>query len=498
MLRYAETHFRFPVSRLYRREPVILIDAPFQVCPEAFCPVWLVIRKANLFPVYVNEIYGEWKNANGQIISFKLPLEKQFNEKFSFEELNFEKPQNCSGLWMLDISIKYKIKGKEKICNRWNYPFLPPVPLLINFLKQVPPKPQGWLAGEAHCHSSYTSDSVEFGAAPEILQKAAKSIGLDFVCITDHSYDLLNEKKFQKMKKEIAKLNETGTTSLPLLIASEEISCGNEKKQNVHLLSFGNENYIEGHGDGGRRWWNTKPDLSINEAIEKTCDKGKKCACFAAHPKLQMLFSEKFLLKRGHWSYKDLTENNICGIEFWNGFRGRDFYEGRDIWIKCLLEGHKLLPLGGNDSHGDLNSFTAVKKPLWSLKCNQEHVFGQVRTVIPNAGKIPFSEIPENLYITDGPALWIENSKLYAKSTEDTGIFLSITLYYAKIGAKKEFSENLLEHGDAYEYSFEINFENKDYVRAECETICGKFAMTAAIYSPLAALAFPIKAKESI
>jgi len=467
MLHYAETHFKFPVSRLYRREPVILIDAPFQVCPEAPCPIWLIARKANLFAIYVKEIYGEWKNASGKSISFKLPVEKQFNEKFHFEELNFEKPENCSGLWMLNIFVKYQINGKEKICNRWNYPFLPPEPLIINFLKETPPKPEGWLAVETHCHSSYTSDSVEFGAAPAVLQKAAKSVGLDFVCITDHSYDLMNEKRFQKMKAD---------ASLPSLIVGEEVSCGNSKNQNVHLLVFGNENYIEGHGDGGRRWWNTKPDLSISGAI------GTHIA-YAAHPKLQMLLAEKILLKRGHWSYKDLTENNICGIEFWNGFRGRDFYEGKDLWIRSLLAGHRLLPLGGNDSHGDLNSYTAVKQPLWSLKCNTEHVFGQVRTVIQDTGTIP----PENLYITDGPALWFEDGKLHAKSTEDFGKFLSITIFRGCQGKPNFEKKEEMQITSSYEFDFEIPLNNSLYVRAECETTCGKFAMTMAIYSPLAA-----------
>jgi len=474
MLHYAETHFRFPVSRLYRKEPVILVDAPFQVCPGELCPIWLITRKANLFAIYAEEIYGEWKNVSGKSIPFKLPIEKQFDKKFHFEELNFEKPENCSGLWMLNIFVKYKVKGKEKICERWNYPFLPPEPLIINFLKEAPPKPEGWFAGETHCHSSYTSDSVEFGAAPDVLQKAAKAVGLDFVCVTDHSYDLMNEKKFQKMKAD---------TALPLLIAGEEVSCGNSKKQNVHLLVFGNEHYIEGHGDGGRRWWNTKPDLSISEAI------GNNIA-YAAHPKLRMLLAEKILLKRGHWSYRDLTENNICGIEFWNGFRGRDFYEGRKLWIKALLAGHKLLPLGGNDAHGDLNDYTAVKQPLWSLRCNSEHVFGQVRTVIPDDGKTPFSCVPKNLYITDGPALWFEDGKLHAKSTEDFGEFLSITIFRGCEGKPNFEKKEDMQIGDSYEreyeFEFEISLNNSLYVRAECETTCGKFAMTAAIYSSLA------------
>ncbi|MDR3001337.1 MAG: hypothetical protein LBU89_08750 [Fibromonadaceae bacterium] len=469
MLHYAETHFRFPVSRLYRKEATILIDAPFQICPGLPCPVWLIVRKAHRFPVYIEEVYGEWKNAEGQNIPFKLPIQKKFEKPFHFEELNFENP-SLSGLWMLKIFVKYK---KNKIIERWNYPFLPPKPLMINFLKEEPPKPDGWLAGETHCHSSFTMDSMEFGAAPAVLQKAAKSIGLDFVCITDHSYDLRNETKFQTMKNEIAELNSAG---MPLLIPGEEISCGNADEHNVHLLTFRNENYVEGHGDGGRRWWNTDPDLPIQKAIEKS-----GTFCFAAHPKLQMLLAEKILLKRGHWSYKDLTKNKISGIEFWNGFRGRDFYEGRKLWIKCLLSGHKLLPLGGNDAHGDLNSYTAVKKPFWSLKHNHEHVFGVVRTVLPNTGKIPFSELPENLYITDGPALWFNNFTLHAKSTEDFGIFLSITIFRGKNGFEEA---EEMQINNSLSFDFEISLNNSLYVRAECETTMGKFAMTSAIFSP--------------
>ncbi|MCL1957254.1 MAG: hypothetical protein FWF63_08020, partial [Fibromonadales bacterium] len=172
------------------------------------------------------------------------------------------------------------------------------------------------------------------------------------------------------------------------------------------------------------------------------------------------------------------------------GFRGRDFYEGRKLWIKALLAGHKLLPLGGNDAHGDLNDYTAVKQPLWSLRCNSEHVFGQVRTVIPDNGKTPFSCVPKNLYITDGPALWFENGKLHAKSTKDFGEFLSITIFRGCEGKPNFEKREDMKIGDSYEleyeFEFEISLNNSLYVRAECETSCGKFAMTAAIYSSLA------------
>ncbi|GHV12420.1 hypothetical protein AGMMS49938_04920 [Fibrobacterales bacterium] len=478
MLHYAETHFRFPVSRLYRKEPDILIDTPFQIDPNVECPVWLISRNTDCYPVYINEIFGEWKNEKDEKIVFKIPFQKKLTEHFHFEELKFAKPPAGSGFYLLQIFIKYEIGEKTKICERWNYPFLHPKPIVVNFLREPQPKPKNWVAGETHCHSNYTADSIEFGASPAVLQKAAKALGLDFVCITDHSYDLLNDVNFQKLKKDVAELNSANCDNtadkMPLLIAGEEISCGSHRRENVHLLAYNNEHYVEGHGDGGRRWWNTSPDLTVAEAAKKVGS-----ACFAAHPKLEMMGVERLLLKRGHWHLDDILGIEGGGVEFWNGYRGRDFYEGRKLWIECLLRGHRILPWGGNDAHGDLNSYVALKKPLWSLKCNQEHIFGNVRTVLPN-----FPPTESNLYITDGPALHIEQvgnkCLLHAKSNADFGEFLSITLFKGERGKHFErtisFSDN----------NFEFSLDDCLYARAECETTFGKFAMTAAIYSPLA------------
>jgi hypothetical protein len=109
-----------------------------------------------------------------------------------------------------------------------------------------------------------------------------------------------------------------------------------------------------------------------------------------------------------------------------------------------------------------------------------------VRTVIQNNGKTPFSEMPQNLYITDGPALWFEQRGagkflLQAKSTEGIGKFLSITIFRGERGSPNFEKQEQVQIIDPLICDFEISLNNSLYVRAECETSCGKFAMTMAI-----------------
>ena len=92
------------------------------------------------------------------------------------------------------------------------------------------------------------------------------------------------------------------------------------------------------------------------------------------------------------------------------------FKLGRAWWIEELGKGNYLLPIGGNDAHGDLNDTTFVDLPLLSLGYNRHHVFGKVRTVVAAASSTPTLQSlresfkGDNCYITDGPALWWERS----------------------------------------------------------------------------------------
>ena len=74
------------------------------------------------------------------------------------------------------------------------------------------------LYGDLHYHTNLTDDMVEFGAPLRSTKIAAQSMGLDFFCNTDHSYDLDDKygswiendphlKKWNDSRREINNLN---------------------------------------------------------------------------------------------------------------------------------------------------------------------------------------------------------------------------------------------------------------------------------------------------
>ena len=572
-LRYAETHFKFklPWSLLYKPWPEIIFDAPFQFVPGVSPYLWIVVRDANRFPTTIktaeillkhnieNAFDNTLEKTSQPDISIHKDLDIEVREQMHFIPLPLgEIP---AGTYEVFCKLTVERDGKTQTFERWNLPRLKPVPLRIKVLNEALPIAPGYAAGEMHCHTHYSADHVEYGATPEVLQLAAKAVGLDFVNCTDHAYDFAFTQedftkeaespvpRFQKLREEIAALpskDENGE-DLPLLLAGEEVSAGNSKGENVHVTVLAPEGYLPGLGDCGRYWLNNKPTLSIKQVLSMT-----KAHCFAAHPFQQMGLLEKFIFRRGYWKPEDLNwapqKHAIRGLQFWNGIRDEGFKLGREFWINELGKGNYLLPIGGNDAHGDLNSMTAVHLPLFSLKHTRAHTFGKVRTVVklddncirresrptqlgmtePNSWDLSEAKVqrretrdesgsttmchPEqsegsskvslslaainaafsadNCYVTDGPALWWErNGKeitFHARSNKETGGgFRYIRIYGRRILPNGKFAptEEIMlgsliatpDHADIPVATFGFA-----YVRAECETATGKFALTSA------------------
>ena len=542
-LRYAETHFKFklPWSLLYKPWPEIIFDAPFQFVPGVSPYLWIVVRDANRFPTTIktaeillkhnieNAFDNTLEKTSQPDISIHKDLDIEVREQMHFIPLPLgEIP---AGTYEVYCKLTVERDGKTQTFERWNLPRLKPVPLRIKVLNEALPIAPGYAAGEMHCHTHYSADHVEYGATPEVLQLAAKAVGLDFVNCTDHAYDFAFTQedftkeaespvpRFQKLREEIAALpskDENGE-DLPLLLAGEEVSAGNSKGENVHVTVLAPEGYLPGLGDCGRYWLNNKPTLSIKQVLNMT-----KAHCFAAHPFQQMGLLEKFIFRRGYWKPEDLNwapqKHAIRGLQFWNGIRDEGFKLGREFWINELGKGNYLLPIGGNDAHGDLNSMTAVDLPLISLKHTRAHTFGNVRTVVrikdsvipnENATVIPNENatvIPngvrdpatlneafagDNCYITDGPALWWERDGkdlvFHARSNKEMGGgFRYIRIYGRQILPNGKFAleeeimiGSLIAAPDHADIPIITN-SGFAYFRAECETATGKFALTSA------------------
>lgn len=539
-LHYAETHFKFklPWSLLYRPWPEILVDAPFQFVPGVKPLLWIMVRDAHRFPTRIESLEiriektGEDAGHENGERTVQLGIEAK--EQFAFYpvEIGDLKPGQYKIHCKIKASREIKGKRQEREFLRWNYPGLKSVPLQIHVLEERPPEAPGFAYGEMHCHTHYSADHVEHGATPEVFQQAAKAVGLDFVSITDHAYDFafLTEDytkaadsplpRFDALRKEVAELNEKAgyrqdnqVQSMPLLIAGEEVSTGNSKGENVHMTVMGPECYLPGLGDCGRNWLENKPTFKIEKILQMT-----KAPCFAAHPHQQMGLLEKFIFRRGYWDSKDLhasAAHPVRGIQFWNGLRDEGFMLGREWWIGELGKENYVLPIGGNDAHGDLNDTTAVNLPLISLKRNRHHVFGNVRTAVKlqtnseengtsvfTAETVQQAFSQDNCYITDGPALWWERVAdsaehregyavaFHARSTRDFGDGFR----YVKIFGRRRLNNGKLAKDEELHLASQVaarsltditvDFEDFAYLRAECLTATGKFALTSAAVNP--------------
>ena len=397
-LRYAETHFKFrlPWSLLYKPWPEIIVDSPFQFVPGVEPTLWIVIRDADRFPTKIKTVEIRLKHSVDGFSKPDIEIQKDldFDAHEQMQFIPFPLGEIPTGTYEAYCKLTVQREGKTQTFERWNLPRLPQKPLRFKVLNEAPPIAPGYAAGEMHCHTHYSADHVEYGATPAVLQQAAKAVGLDFVSCTDHAYDFaftLEDytkeaespvPRFQKLREEIAALpskDENGN-DMPLMLAGEEVSAGNSKGENVHMTVLAPEGYLPGLGDCGRYWLDNKPTRSIKQILNMT-----GAHCFAAHPFQQMGLLEKFIFRRGYWKPEDLQLNNkhtIRGLQFWNGVRDEGFKLGREFWINELGKGNYLLPIGGNDAHGDLNSMTAVELPLLTLKHTRAHIFGNVRTVI--------------------------------------------------------------------------------------------------------------------
>ena len=521
-LRYAETHFKFrlPWSLLYRPWPEIIFDMPFQAVPGIEPTMWIVVRDADRFPVTLESAEIEIACHDGDITLTEkrtVALDIAADRPFAFYPVPLADLKPGKYTITPRVTVKKKNanegdKNARRTFTRWNLPGLRPAPLRLQVLAEKPPQAPGYAAGEMHCHTHYSRDHVEFGATPAVLQQAAASVGLDFACCTDHAYDFAftdedytkearsPAPRFQALCDEIAALPKG--EGLPLLLAGEEVSAGNSKGENVHITVFAPDAYLPGLGDCGRYWLENKPTRSIAQILQDTT-----AHCFAAHPFQQMGIVEKFVFRRGYWTDKDLHADKphaIRGLQFWNGVRDEGFKLGREFWIEQLGKGNYLLPIGGNDAHGDLNDTTAVSTPLVSLKHSRDHVFGKVRTVVkmdPTAAGNGLSReslhvafAGDNCYITDGPALWWERAEVHgvksvvfhARNTADYGsafryirIFGRRYLSNGKLAKEEELRMESLVAAPA-KTDIPVSIDNFAYLRAECESATGHFALTSA------------------
>lgn len=463
---YAEIHYRMKYffSFLSYKQPEIIFDLPTRVKFGKELPVFLIINDAHQFAVSISNIKIKAVHESGFEQIFSFSVKNRLTDRYV--DLTFPILLEKTGIWYLTPSVWIEINKKKILISVDNYKKTNKLPLKVFVSNDLFPKYNNQFSGDLHYHSRYTFDQVEFGAGLTITKKCMSAIDLDFLCVTDHSYDLddepnnylTNTHDFPKWKQLLNEVNELNKEPNHLLIPGFELSTGNKKEKNVHLLFLGQRRFIIGKGDGAEKWFKTKPDKTIEEALEL---KDEQAVTYAAHPFEVIDWLQQKLLGRGNYSLNDISSGKLS-LQILNGIIDDTFQKSKRIWISLLQKGNKISIGAGNDAHGNFNRFRQIAIPFFTMKEMDHQVFGRFRTIV-QAENLTEKNILNalrfgNSYLTNGFAIDltnknktikfgesyyfddIENLTINLKSTEEFGKISTINIYWGL--SEKEVTTN--------------------------------------------------------
>jgi len=405
---------------------------------------------------------------------------------------------------ILDVAIDFTIFRNSKEINfrNDNYTGLNTKNYRSYYSEEPLPYPENWFAGEPHYHSIYTSDQVEFGADIESTKIMAKSMGLSWLFITDHSYDLddcensflKNDPLLPKWKKMLEDVRKNDSEEFRIL-PGEEVSIGNSKKENVHLLAINLKEFIEGEGDSAEVWFKNKPQKFLKDIVEWDKEKGESSypatrnsqsdsLFIAAHPNEKISFLQKLTLRRGNWHIDDFLQSEIKYLQIINNSNMQSIEDSIHYWKTLLLDGHKFFIIAGNDAHGNFNIMRQIKIPFIKLFSSVEQVFGKFHTVFNYKTNDPIKGIKSGkIIVSNGPFLdfCIEangkknpigstistnSARLYynTKSTPEFGEIKKIKLFIGNYSKKEE--EQILN----FQNGCNLEIPENGYVRMSMST----------------------------
>ncbi len=416
---YAEMHYTLNgFSLIHRHCPEIIADAPHRVEPGETVPILILAKDAHRFPVTLLSADVMVIYPDGQSESISLIAEPQdIDAPWWHTIASIELREGFIGQLRISVRFRFRRKGKSRIHTAWTdtYPQTSHRPLHVTIPGDPLPHLPGWLAGDLHVHSDLTSDQAEFGAPLEAIAALGRAAGLDFAAVTDHSYDLddreddylKTDQDLGKWKRLHASISEIDKKDGFVLLPGEEVSCGNARGRNIHLLLIGQDRFVPGSGDSAERWFRNRPEHSATEILGGL-EPG--ALAFAAHPEDNFTWLHRLLLRRGKWQPQDYLHPNLAGMQILNGVEDAAFQKGLDQWIKLLLAGRRLFIAAGNDAHGNFNRFRQLGLPFLTFREADIHLFGRARTAVFLSEKADRTGILEGLrqgrsVITTGPFL---------------------------------------------------------------------------------------------
>ncbi|GAB4339807.1 MAG: hypothetical protein Kow0037_25210 [Calditrichia bacterium] len=494
---------------------------PFRAQAGKPLPLFLIIKDADKFPILPERLvlrYGPTPSVEKQL---EIPLNRKevlskafFTETFRLPAHLIDRP----GRWYFRPVLFWKKESatpqQQTVVD--SYPDKAPGLLIVNFYKENLPKFPGWLLGDLHTHSNYTSDQIEFGAPLAQMQEAARTVGLDFFAVTDHSYDLDDAEddylkndpalpKWKRFWEETERLNRSNPKG-PTIIPGEEVSCGNYRNNNFHLLILNDRRFHPGAGDGAEKLFANRPTQSLPEVLQAA---SPNALAVAAHPGEQPPFSQRFLLNRGDWHTHDCLHPRLNALQILNNNSPKALKRGLSLWKAALLAGRRIGIMAGSDAHGNFNIYRQVEIPLISMLRHRDHLFGLYRTAVYSESNQP-DDIVENLrrlhaVISNGPLLIFSHPdypvavgetlprqalaalKIEGISSGEFGTFKSVRLFWGSYRRQEEVEVPCPVPPNSYR--LEIPLPEippiANYLRARAETANGEieyFSLTNPIW----------------
>lgn len=515
---YAQVHYRILglFSRYFKKEPEIVADVPWRIEPGKPLPLLMLVKDADRYPVLLKSVLVTVKNNTRVFCEQEYPIDENVGQKWWWRMEHIQLPESCRGELQIAVQIHYVAGGQEKRTTSDNYALTSKSPFTVYADSDPLPKEPDWYFGDLHVHTELTDDQVEFGAPMRATREMARAMGLQFFAATDHSYDLddadddylTNDPalpKWQRLWEQVELLNSQDGEFV--IIPGEELSAGNADGRNVHFLILNNREYLPGSGDSAEKWLKTRPELSVEQALERV-DNG--ALTFAAHPANRTPFLQWLLIRRGKWLSSDYRRPKLTGLQAWNGENNYGFNKGINEWVKLLLEGYRPVLIGGNDAHGNFAIFRQIIIPHLFMAEKESELFGRVRTGVFLPGKPGLMPLLEAIrqgkcIVTDGPfaALKIANDtseaaigevyhhsrgmlEIRALSSLCFGEIKGVTLIVGDISRKKEIrSISFKVEPDCYSFKVETflgDLPRRGYLRLLVSTSLGSQCLTNPIF----------------
>jgi hypothetical protein len=517
---YAETHFRFfPLfpSLLFRKQPEVVFDVPCRCGPQKDLPIMLIVNDVHRFPAEITDITVAVSQKTRPPVAFSFPASRLTIVKHPLDSqslvflVTIPRERLPQGRIFINCKATLTCRGKTLEVLNDNFFSSSKLPFSCFISDEGLPAHNSCSYGDLHIHSQFSQSHVEFGPPISIIDLVSDTCGLDFIAITDHSYDLAcsienyleidrNNSRWQAIISEIS------TCYKNIIILGEEISSFNSKGKAVHLCGLGLKEFIPGSADGARN--NALPTLKLEQAIQEIHNQGG--LAIAAHPGSKFGFFQRLLLKRGGWLQKDLS-NDLDAVQAVNNGFNHSWFESKRLWINELLKGRKLPLVAGNDSHGDFNRYRYIGTPFLSVSENFFRYLSFAKTGIYRKVKLQkdvFSNIKAGqTFVTSGPFICLStlesidnniigNTEILLSGDTITAIIISsyefgipefIQVFFGQYGARSE----RIVFSKSYKASYKIIEQiplsfltGKGYLRAETSCLKDDGTRTFAATSP--------------